>query len=142
MLDRRVAVFLFYIMYQQKQSTQELVELYCQEPRIRDGLLYVQEIDAFYMYHEYVNCYLPYKQLDFERDVYMHLASNSPKNLSGSMVKDFITQIKYRVYTIIENLNFDYIALKDGVILNTRTCELEPADKVKKCFHYIYLPSF
>lgn len=121
----------------QRMTTQELVEVYCQQDNIRDGLLYVQEIDMFYAYDLSLNCYLPLKQLDFERKVYGFLSENIAKNISAASVKDFVSQIKYRVYKTIENIHFDYIALKDNSIIDAKSGELVTASRDKMCFHHI-----
>uniref|UniRef100_A0A6H1ZSQ8 Putative primase n=1 Tax=viral metagenome TaxID=1070528 RepID=A0A6H1ZSQ8_9ZZZZ len=134
-LSQEEGIFLFN-MYQ-RLTTQDMVRAYCQKPEIVDNLLYVDAIDSFYVFDLDKGYFKKLRDIDLERKIYLYLASNTGKNLSTALVRDFILQMKYRVYRTVENLNFNYITLSDKKVLNVKNFEIETISLDKPPFHCI-----
>lgn len=119
------------------QTIQELVELYCQDPTIVDNLMYISGVDGFCLYQQKTGHFKLLSKLELERNVYMFLYKNVRKNMSVSMTKDFIGQIKYRIYRTMDEMRSPYIALKDGKTVDMRSFELLDTSVARPSFYFI-----
>lgn len=125
-----------------QKTTQELVAEFCQQETIINSLAYIVDIDCFCMYQPggYYKIISPEQNRDLKMLVYMYLTTHSKKNISDSLVEDFIKQLKYKLYRVFPSANQKYITLDSGKLYNIDTFEIETADYNKASFYRINCP--
>jgi putative DNA primase/helicase len=97
----------------------------------------VDSSDTFYYYHDELGYFKMLQRKELSKEVYMFLCLNMAKNISDSMVQDFIKQIKYRVYRTMEIADAPYIAMQKKKLLDIQTFEIIDADNIIPSFSYI-----
>jgi len=135
-LSQEVGTFLFNMAYK-ILTTQDMVAAFCQKESVREGLLYVDNIDSFYQLDTDKRYFKKLRMLDLERTVYLYLSSVTSKSISTALVRDFISQIKYRIYRTIPDIDFNYISLRGKKVLNVKTFKIDYFDIDKPPFHYV-----
>jgi len=120
-----------------KITTQELVELFCQKEDIAQSILYVSKIDLFFLYDNTKGYYKLLSLYDLEKNIYRFISNNTSKNMSVFMVKDFIGQLKYTLYNIIPDMDFNYLAINNLKCVNVNTLKIEDNAQSKSCFHWV-----
>lgn len=119
------------------QTIQELVELYCQSPEITEKLIYINSVDGFCLFQPKTGHFKLLSKLELERHVYMFLYKNVQKNMTVSMTKDFIGQIKYRIYRTQESMISPYIALKDNKTIDVDNFLISDTSLSRPAFYYL-----
>lgn len=115
-------------------TIQELVQLYCQQKTVISNLIYVENTDNFYFYDDELCYFKLLKHFELKKKIYIFLLEKMRKNISDSMVEDFIKQIKYVCYKRVEDTQTNYLALLDKTSLNLQTFELVPSSPSLKAF--------
>lgn len=97
--------------------TQNNVNQFCQDKQFVDNLTYVREVDTFLLYDENYK-YHKFIPTDIEmQDIVLHWAyENVGKNISMTLIKDMVAQIKFRCYRKLDKLPTGYIAFKDKTL--------------------------
>jgi len=135
-LGEGISTILFiYMAY--KKTTQELVAEYCQSPKVLNGLVYVNGADCFCEYDETKCYYKVLKERDINTNVYNYLCVNQKSSITDHTVRDFVKQMKYRIYRKTDSLISEYIALRNKKLLNVNTFLLESAHLDKYAFSYV-----
>lgn len=113
----------------------ELAEEFCDNKDYLKNLVYCQQYDTFYMYRE-----VYYEQIEFrkmQQITFAFIKANYPSmNVTVALVNDVIQQIKWTCKRQVEDIDYEYIALNDG-LYNMRTFELEKHDRHKIVSYYV-----
>lgn len=115
--------------------TQDLVEEFCLLPPIRDGMVYVEDIDAFLMYQPEEGYYKLLTTRQLKKIVYQ-FAIKKNKSIGHAQVKDIIFGISMACIREIKDLPKKYIALGNK-LLNLRTFQFEEFNIKKIAYHKI-----
>jgi putative DNA primase/helicase len=115
------------------EKNQDLTESFCQSENIKDNLLYIKNFDRFCIYDDVKKYHRLFSYQDMEREVYYFLKNVAGKNITLSVCRDIVLQIKFECYKRVNNFQSMYISLIDK-LLNTRTNQFEDFDPQKYSF--------
>lgn len=114
---------------------QELVDEFCQLPENRDGLIYVEDIDAFLKYQENQGYYKLLSTRQLKKMIY-NFAKRKTGSIGHAVIKDMIFGISASCFREIKDLPKRYIALEDKLI-DLQTFTFKDFDKKKIAYHKI-----
>lgn len=115
--------------------TQELVEEFCELPENREGLIYVEDIDAFLMYQDGQGYHKLLSTRQMKKLIY-NFAKRKAKSIGHAQVKDIIFGITMSCFKEIKDLPKRYIALEDK-LLDLKTFDFKDFDKKRIAYHRI-----
>jgi putative DNA primase/helicase len=118
-------------------STQDLVQMFCQDDRVKDNLVYIIEIDDFCYYKELHGYYKLLNRRDLKNMIYDFLFVHLNKSMSDSLLEDFIKQMKLRCIRTVDDLSSDWVSLSGQKLLNLKTFELADINKEDKAYYYL-----
>lgn len=114
-------------------KNQDLTAQFCQSEEFKDNLLYIKNFSRFCLYQADTHYYKLFSYEDMEQAVYNFLKRNADKNITLSICRDIVLQIKFECYKRVNNFQSTYISLTDK-LLNTKTNEFEDFDPQKYSF--------
>jgi putative DNA primase/helicase len=118
------------------ERKQDLAETFCQDAKHVTDLVYVRGIDAFALYKKDCGYFKLFTEFEFEKYVYLYTKSRATKDISSSIIKDIIGQIKFLVFSVIEYESTHHVAFQDKT-LNIQTFEWERHSPAHHAFRFI-----
>lgn len=114
---------------------QDIAKALVTDENFIDKLLYVENVDTFFLYDGRFYQRLPYKKL--EKLIHSYIVNSFPNtNITMHLISDIAKQSGLMCYNTIEELASPYIALRDK-LLNTDTFEFEDFDRNKIALSFI-----
>lgn len=113
----------------EKMLNQEIAKAVVTDDNLIDKLLYVENVDTFFLYDGRYYQRLTLQKL--KKLIHGFIFASYPnQNITMALIGDIIQQMGIMVYNSMEELYSPYIALQD-CLLNTDTFEFEDFDKTK-----------
>lgn len=122
-------------------NNQTIAKNIAQSEKYVDTLLYVKEIDSFFVYQKDKGYYKILDDDAIEQLIIEYHEEEIPdQNLTRNIIKDLRYFLQKFCYQKMEKVEHKYLAFNDK-LLNLHTLELEDKNESKQVFHYIDVDS-
>jgi len=123
-------------MPNENNKTQNVMQMFCTDPHNLEHVMYVENIDAFCVYHDDEGYYKIFNDDQMYPYVFDFIKERVDRDVSPNFVKSVTELIKWKIFKKRSNIDSDYIAFKDK-LLNMNTFEIENFHIDKPAFHKV-----